>query len=756
VCDSDEIQSYISSLHETRHAGGLTGLRVQSLYREAQELTGGAVADAARCEPLLRDLRRMLFTLAYDAGLWRMAETLLELARPPELCDPADRAYAPASLDERIKWRSSQAMLLDAIGEADQAREAFMRLGEDYLAHDRPDEARFAVLTNAVQSAYELGDYAIGESLLVRAERLARGWTSDSVRLNLALARLHPPVSTCDIRQFRERYAEAAAVVERVAPALIPQLDRFAVLAALQMGMPSAAAEWLPASPLDTATEAELVTDTLVRLQVQSGLGHIDEGVVALGLSLLGHEASRSQEAALIGVLAIALFRLGKTGPAVLLATLFLRDLDAMIATLPRNPQMAHERRRNTLQALRPLRAALVMGGYLRAAEEVAGVEAILTHRGTLPPGRYRKWAPGKTIGQAAAKLADMLGKAREGQVPSETITAWIMGFKLPSPLPLRAEHVDGQLNLTFLAHEGRLVLIHHARNGAEQTPIGLSSEELAELVQNTYRALRKGSAADTERTILGKALFGPVATQVASANSLHIAAFGPVANLPFACIPLDGDMLCQGRRLTIRTCVAQSEGRRRPPRTGLNVLFASGGDLDSLSHVSREAHAIAELYDVSDRKLIAEFGKNDLAAALAAAPEILHIAGHFHMPDDDLGTAAVIGAGGKRILLSEVFEPPVDLTSTKLVFLSGCDSAGHGGGRSLAAQINALGVRYVIATLWPVDDVASAEMATLVHQGIAQGLVPDAALSRAVHALRAVPAFSHPRHWAAFQCYQA
>lgn len=756
MCDSDEIRSFISSLHDIRHAGGLTGSRVQSLYQKAQELTGDAVADAARREPGLRDLRRMLFTLAYDAGLWAMAETLLELARPPELRDPADRTHSPATLDERIKWRSSQAMLLDAIGEADRAREAFMQLGEDYLAQDLPDEARFAVLTNAVQSAYELGDYTIGESLLVRAERLAQGWTSDGVRLNLALARLHPPVSACDITQFRERYAEAVAVVENVSPALIPQLKRFAVLAALQMGMPSAAAEWLPASPPDTATEAELVTDTLVRLQVQSGSGHIDEGVVTLGLSLLGHEASRSQEAALFGVLAIALFRLGKTGPAVLLATLFLRDLDAMIATLPRNPQMAHERRQNTLLALRPLRAALVMGGYLRAAEEVAGVEAILTHRGTLPRGHYRKWAPGKSIGQAAATLVDMLGMARSGQVPSATIAPHILGFKLASPLPLQAQQVDGRLSLTFLALEGQLVLIHHACDGARQIPIGLSSEELAELVQNMHRALRKGSAADLERKTLGKALFGPVAPQIALAKSLHIAAFGPVANLPFACLRIDGELLCQGRRLAIRTCVANSEGKRRTPRTRLKVLFASGDELDSLSHVSREAHAIAELYDLSDTELIAEFGQDDLAAALATAPEILHIAGHFHMPDDDLGTASVIGAEGQKILLSEVFKSPVDLTSTSLVFLSGCDSAGHGGGGSLAAQINALGARCVIATLWPVDDAASAEMATLVHQGVAQGLAPDAALAKAVHTLRAGPAFSHPRHWAAFQCYQA
>ncbi len=756
MCDSDEIQSFISSLHDIRHAGGLTGSRVQSLYHKAQALTGGAVDDASRCDPRLRDLRRMLFTLAYDAGLWAMAETLLELARPPDLRDPTERPSSLASVDEQIKWRSSQAMLLDAIGEADRAREAFVGLGEDYLTQDRPDEARFAVLTNAVQSAYELGDYAIGESLLMRAERLALGWSSDGVRLNLALARLHPPVSTCDVGQFRERYAEAVAVAENVAPALIPQLNRFAVLAGLQMGMPSAAVEWLPASPPASASEAELVTDTLVRLQVQSGLGHIDEGVVTLGLSLLGHEASRSQEAALFGVLAIALFRLGKTGPAVLLATLFLRDIDAMIATLPRNPQMAHERRKNTLLALRPLRAALVMGGYLRAAEEVAGVEAILTHRGTLPRRRYRKWAPGKLIGQAAATLADMLEKARAGQVPSETVAARVMGFKLASPLPLQAEQVDGRLNLSFLAHEGRLVLIHHACDAAERMPIALSSEDLAELVQNTHRALRKGSAADTELMILGKALFGPVAKQVANATSVHIAAFGPVANLPFACIRLNEGVLCQGRHLTIRTCVAQSEGRRRPSKTRLTVLFASGDEADSLSHVSREAQAIAALYDVSDRKLVAEFDKDDLSAALAAAPEILHIASHFHMPDDDLGTAAVIGAGGKKILLSEVFEPPVDLTCTNLVFLSGCDSAGHGGGRSLAAQINALGARYVIATLWPVDDVASAEMATLVHQGIAQGLAPDVALSRAVRALRAVPAFSHPRHWAAFQCYQA
>jgi CHAT domain-containing protein len=756
VDDTGELQRFIGDLYEIRQVGGLTSERVNALHQEAQQLTYGALLDASRCEPPLRDLRRMVFTLAFDAGLWTMAEALLEFACPPDLRDPPDLKYAMASADERIKWRSGQAMLLDAIGEPDRAREAFMRLGEDYLAMELPDEPRFALLTNAVQSAYELGDYAIGESLLLRAELLARSWSSDAIRLNLVLARLHPPVSACDVRQFRERYVEAVGVAETVAPALVPQLARFAVLAGLQMGMPEAAAEWLPASPPGSAPDSELLVDTLVRLQVQCAIGQLDESLVDRGLNLLGREASRSQETPLIGALAIALFHLGRTGPAVLMATLFVRDLDDMIATLPRNPQVARQRRANTLLALKPLQHSLVLGGYLRAAEEIAAAEAILRHGGSLPQGRYRQWAPGKRVRQAAISLLEVIRKAREGALPSSKIATAVMRFVMASPPPLLAEQGERQLNLSFLEADGKLFLVDQTPDGERRVKIALSSERLAELVQNMHRALRTGLVAETERRILGDALFGPIASRVVEAKALHIAAFGPVANLPFACLYLDGDLLCEGRCLTIRTCVTNVPETGPAAGARLKILFASGDGLDRLTHVSGEASAIAALYGLSDKAVEADFDKETLTATLMNPPEILHLAGHVHMPDDDRDGGVLIEAGGEKISLSDAFAPSVDLTSTRMVFLSGCDSAGHGGGHSLAAQINALGARHVIATLWPVDDAASAEMAKRVHQGIVRGIAPDLALSDALHALRSIPAFTHPRHWAAFQCYQA
>lgn len=757
-----ETEKFIQVLFDLREVGGLTDARVAVLHQQARDLTNGAVDDPLLCDEGLRDLRRVLLTLALDAGYISLAEKLLVLSCPPDLRDPPLTDCPPATIEERIKWCNSKAMLLELTGKPNQALRVFIQNGEDYLALDPPDAGKFGVLTNAVQSAYELGEYDTGRRLLARAEALVKGWSSenegltDGVLLNLALARLYPPLPDCDLELFRERHAEVVTVADRVAPAMIPQLYRLASLSCLQMGAVDAAAEYLGSMPPDTAPEVDLVNDTLVRLQVKVSQEDADMALVRRGLHTLGNEASMQHAGVLEAVLATALFGLGQTGPAVLIATLFLRDLEVMVATLPRNPQIGRQRRTNILRVLKPLQAALVMAGYLRSAEQVAGIEAILTYGGVLPLERYSDWAPGPEIAQAATVLAETIRMAREGEISAKRVETEVMAFALAPAMSLRTKHAEGCLSLSFLPEDGGLILVLYRPDGVQKIPVALAALELAGLIQNLHRALRIGLDATAERAALGEVLLGPIAPLINGAKALHIAPFGPVAGVPFACLIFEGKPLGQGRPITIRTCVTPRAEKARNVKVRLKVLSASGGEDDRLNHVTDEAHAVTALYGGSDGARVTEFDQQTLTDILAEAPEILHIAAHFRVSGDSFESGYLAGAGGVPIRLSDIFTPEVDLSATRLVFLSGCDSAGHGGGQSLAGQLNLLGVRHVIAALWPVDDAATAELACLTHRGIAAGLAPDVALSDAMGALRALPQFDHPRYWAAFQCYEA
>jgi CHAT domain-containing protein len=60
-------------------------------------------------------------------------------------------------------------------------------------------------------------------------------------------------------------------------------------------------------------------------------------------------------------------------------------------------------------------------------------------------------------------------------------------------------------------------------------------------------------------------------------------------------------------------------------------------------------------------------------------------------------------------------------------------------------------GAKRVIATLWPVDDWATAALMERFYQQLAAGVDARDALTRAQRALRAERATAHPFYWAGF-----
>ncbi|MCC6173544.1 MAG: CHAT domain-containing protein [Gammaproteobacteria bacterium] len=91
------------------------------------------------------------------------------------------------------------------------------------------------------------------------------------------------------------------------------------------------------------------------------------------------------------------------------------------------------------------------------------------------------------------------------------------------------------------------------------------------------------------------------------------------------------------------------------------------------------------------------------------------------------------------------------------LVVLSACDSAlgrnyGSEGAFSLARAFFYAGAPRVVASLWPVDDRATARfMESFYDALLRRGLTPAAALRDAQHALAREPRWRAPRYWAGF-----
>jgi CHAT domain-containing protein len=98
-----------------------------------------------------------------------------------------------------------------------------------------------------------------------------------------------------------------------------------------------------------------------------------------------------------------------------------------------------------------------------------------------------------------------------------------------------------------------------------------------------------------------------------------------------------------------------------------------------------------------------------------------------------------------------------LDLQGTELVVLSACETAvgesldGSAVG-SLQRAFHRAGAQWVLSTLWPIDDDATAVLMQAFHQELRAGSDPQAALVRAKQALQAEPKWQQPYFWAAFQ----
>jgi len=93
---------------------------------------------------------------------------------------------------------------------------------------------------------------------------------------------------------------------------------------------------------------------------------------------------------------------------------------------------------------------------------------------------------------------------------------------------------------------------------------------------------------------------------------------------------------------------------------------------------------------------------------------------------------------------------------SARLAVLSACESAGGRvlsgeGVQGLSSAFLSAGVPAVVATLWPVDDVATARLMELFYDGLARGQSTSASLRGAQKVLRSEPATAHPFYWSAF-----
>jgi CHAT domain-containing protein/tetratricopeptide (TPR) repeat protein len=206
------------------------------------------------------------------------------------------------------------------------------------------------------------------------------------------------------------------------------------------------------------------------------------------------------------------------------------------------------------------------------------------------------------------------------------------------------------------------------------------------------------------------------------------------------------------------------------PPAPGDHLgraLRSAGleGALPRLPFTRREAQAILSLVPPGERRAALDFDASRATVTGAAMADfrIVHLATHGFLnsaaPELSGIVLSLVDPQGRDeqgfLTAAEVFNLRLN---AELVVLSGCRTAlgkelrgeglvGLGRGFMYA------GTPRVLASLWKVDDAATAELMKSVYRGVLkQGLPPARALRRAQLDLMRRQRYRHPFYWAAFQ----
>jgi CHAT domain-containing protein len=222
-----------------------------------------------------------------------------------------------------------------------------------------------------------------------------------------------------------------------------------------------------------------------------------------------------------------------------------------------------------------------------------------------------------------------------------------------------------------------------------------------------------------------------------AGARTLMVSLDGPLRSLPFAALHDGQHWLMTRYAVNVYTTASPAALSQVPAKPWRAAAFGSsegGAGLQALPGVRQELEAI-----VSDPSrttggampgtiaLNQAFTAQSLqAVALTTAsgqarqpgtPNLLHIASHFVFKPSDPGASFLLLGDGQRLTLSELAQPGWRFDHLNLLTLSACQTARSGDDpfgqeiEGLGTLLQAQGAAAVLASLWQVNDAATARL---------------------------------------------
>jgi CHAT domain-containing protein len=360
--------------------------------------------------------------------------------------------------------------------------------------------------------------------------------------------------------------------------------------------------------------------------------------------------------------------------------------------------------------------------------------------------------------------------------------------FSMASP-PLNLAAIqhrlpDGVQILQYAVLEDKLTSWVITRNSFQQLNREIALKELNRQVQNCLQLVQDPTSGQDLGRIsreLYDVLIGPAEPWLDKNKILFIIPDKILSLLPFHCLVSpankyfieDYALASSPSSSVLITCsdLAREKGRideERVLSVGITHFASSEEDnLADLPSAAKEAKSIAGLYKLSP-PLLEEYATKSAVMNEISSANVIHFASHFvRNPFSPMRSRLVLDKGQQSapdrlpmngdLASSEICR--LRLTAARLAVLSACQTGVERyyrgeGTTSIARAFITAGVPLVVASLWPVDSDATAELMIRFHRARKRaGVSSIEALRQAQLSMlnnSNIP-YRHPYYWAAF-----
>jgi len=325
-------------------------------------------------------------------------------------------------------------------------------------------------------------------------------------------------------------------------------------------------------------------------------------------------------------------------------------------------------------------------------------------------------------------------------------------------------ESIPGALVIYPIPLDDRLELIALSSAGIEQLRVPVGRAELAAEVARLRPLLQTRVSRQYVRPAerLYDWLVRPLESRIAelAPDALVFVPDGAMRTIPFAALieRESGRFLIERHPVAVVPGMSLTEPRPLPREKVASLSAGLTGSVQgypALVGARQELAALRESF-ASTELLDEAFVESAFAAQLGGhAYDIVHVASHgvFAGRASDSFIVTFDGKLGIDRLSSLVGQTELRPRPLELLVLSACDTAvgDERAALGLAGVAVRAGARSALATLWPVNDRASAQLIAEFYRQLAGPASRAQALQRAQAALLATREYRHPAYWSPF-----